>query len=51
MGQRSERIPLPKNQIMPDGRFEGNPTYSSDYIGSKVEKNPQIKPTGELKVG
>lgn len=50
-GQRSERVPLPKNHVMPEGRFEGNTAYTSDYLGSKMEKNPQFRPVGELKVG
>jgi|688.fasta_scaffold106097_1 hypothetical protein len=35
---------------MPLGKFEGNSAYTSDYTGSRAEKNPQFKPTGELKV-
>ena len=36
---------------MPEGRFDGNTAYFNDYKNSKVEKNPQIRPVGELKVG
>ena len=36
---------------MPEGRFDGNTAYAHDYQNSKVEKNPQFRPVGELKVG
>lgn len=36
---------------MPEGKFEGNTAYTSDYIGSSMAKNPQFRPVGELKVG
>ena len=51
MGLRNERVPLPKNQVIPEGRFEGNSAYVNDFIGSQAEKNPQFRPVGQLKVG
>ena len=36
---------------MPEGRFQGNSAYTSDFIGSQIQKNPQFRPVGQLKVG
>jgi hypothetical protein len=38
-------------QLKVGGKFEGNPTYTSDYVESKIEKNPQFRPVQQLKVG
>lgn len=51
IGLRSQRAPIPKNQVIPEGRFQGNTAYTSDYLGSKADKNPQVRPVGELKIG
>ena len=32
---RSERVPLPKNHVMPEGRFEGDSTYHGNYLQNK----------------
>lgn len=44
--QRAERYPLPMNQVMPEGRFQGNTNYTENYINSKGEKSKQIKHDG-----
>lgn len=31
---------------MPEGKFQGNSAYNSDYLGNKSQKNPQFKPIG-----
>ena len=51
IAQRAERVPLPKNHVMPEGRFEGNSNYNNDFITSKLEKQQQFRPQGELKIG
>jgi hypothetical protein len=35
VGQRAEKAILPNNQIMPEGRFQGNTNYADNYIGNK----------------
>lgn len=48
---RSERVPLPKNHVMPEGRFEGDSTYHGNYLQNKFERPAQFKPKPELEVG
>ena len=50
-GIKAERVPLPKNHVMPEGRFEGTSNYTSNYVPGKAEKQPQYRPEGQLKVG
>ena len=47
---RAEQVPLPKNQIMPEGKFDGQTNYTHDYISSTGERTKQFKPQGELKL-
>lgn len=42
---------MPKNQILPEGKFIGDSDYKSSYIPGKSERINQIKPEGQLKVG
>lgn len=34
-GERAEKIALPKNFVMPEGHFQGDSSYSANYIPSK----------------
>jgi hypothetical protein len=47
---RAERAPLANNKFMPEGRFEDGTTYTGAYIPGISERNPQIRPEGQLKV-
>lgn len=51
VGIKAERVPLAKNQVIPEGKFSGNSAYNSDFIESRIQKNEQIRPVGQLKVG
>jgi hypothetical protein len=51
VGQRAERSPQPHNQIIPDGKFQGNSSYTDAYTPSKVERQKQFRHEGELKIG
>ena len=44
--ERAEKIPLPKNFVMPEGKFDGNSDYTSNFIPNKAEKLKKIKPEG-----
>lgn len=44
MAQRSERVPLPRNHVLPQGKFEGDSSYTANYISNKAERQPQFKP-------
>ena len=33
---RAEKVPLPQNEVMPKGRFEGDSTYTNNYIPGKI---------------
>ena len=48
---RAERAPMVKNQVMPEGRFDGDSTYHSNYVPGQVQKSPQFRPQGQLQVG
>lgn len=48
---RAERVPLPKNQILPEGKFQSDSTYHENFISSKAEKQQQFRPVQQLKVG
>ena len=48
---RADRVPLPKNHVLPEGRFEGDSLYHASFIPGKSEKLKQYKPEGELKIG
>lgn len=50
VGGRAERVPLPKNQILPEGHFDGNSNYTHDYISSTAERPKQFRPEGQLKL-
>lgn len=50
-GNRSERVMAPQNDVMPKGKFVGNSTYEDTYIPSSVERNVQIRPEANLRVG
>lgn len=50
-GIKAERAPLPRNQIMPEGRFEGNSAYSENYVPNRIDRQQQIRPESELKIG
>ena len=43
-GLRADRIPLPQNQVFPEGKFNGNSSYSGDYIPGKYDRPAQFKP-------
>ena len=49
--ERAEKMILPKNFVMPEGKFEGDSSYASNYIPSKSEKLKKYVPQHELKVG
>ena len=49
--ERASRVPLAPNQVLPEGKFEGNSLYSASYAGGQTEKLKQYKPEGELKLG
>lgn len=34
LGQKAERVPLPRNQVMPEGKFAGDSDYRSNFIPS-----------------
>lgn len=42
---------LPKNYVIPEGKFAGDTGYHGDYLGGSTEKQKQFKPVGELKIG
>ena len=48
---KAERAPQIKNQILPEGQFQGDSTYHANFVPGKVEKNPQFRPLQQLKVG
>ena len=32
VGERAEKIPLPKNHVMPEGKFDGNSNYQNQFV-------------------
>lgn len=48
---KSEKYKQADHKIMPDGRFEESSTYVNHYLPSKMERNEQIRPEGQLRVG
>ena len=42
---------LPKNFVMPEGKFYGDSSYAANYVPSKSEKIKKYLPQHELKVG
>ncbi len=46
-----ERILHPRNQVLPEGKFEGDSVYASNYIQTRQDRQQQFKPEGELKIG
>ena len=50
-GQKAIPSQLPKNYVMPEGKFDGNSNYHDNFIGSAVKRPEQFKPVGELKTG
>lgn len=50
-GLKAERVPLPRNQVFPEGRFEGDTNYQANYIPTKSDRQQQFRPEGELKIG
>lgn len=51
MGQRAERSALPRNQVIPEGKFDGDSNYHENFLTNKYQKTDQYRPEGELKVG
>ena len=37
--------------MIPKGKFIGNSTYENTYLGTSVERNPQVRPQNNLNVG
>lgn len=33
---RAERVPLPSNQVMPEGKFDGQSNYTNSYIPTAI---------------
>lgn len=31
---------------MPEGKFEGDSSYTANYVSNKAERQPQFKPEG-----
>ena len=50
-GARAERLPLPKNHVMPEGKFNADSEYHQTFIPNSVERQKQFRPEGQLKVG
>lgn len=49
--EKNERVPLPKNQIMPVGKFDGDTTYDRNYVYNQAKRETAIRPEQQLKVG
>lgn len=49
--EKSTPIKHPKNQIMPEGKFDGGSNYTENFIGSTAKRPEQFRPNGELKTG
>ena len=45
---RAERVPLPRNQIMPEGKFDSSSTYTGDYIPGQIKRVIFIPNIGSL---
>jgi hypothetical protein len=50
-GARSDRVPLPQNEVMPKGNFVSGSIYGEAYLETHPEPRGQFRPEGELKVG
>jgi hypothetical protein len=42
LGKTEKYLPL-QNQILPEGRFEENSTYASNYLRNYVERTPPMR--------
>ncbi len=51
MGGRAEKAVIAQNDVMPKGKFAGSSTYEDAYVPSTIERNQQIRPEGNLKLG
>lgn len=50
-GVKAERVPLPRNQVMPEGKFQGYSNYTANYVPTRSQKLQQFRPEGQIKLG
>ena len=42
-GTRAEKLPLPKNYVMPEGKFDGDTEYHQTFIPGHHDKTQPFK--------